>query len=215
MKKLLVFSFWLTSTVVTLSSSVWLYGVFDQTRQASALLKQQAQVLGASIEYRQPHLAYAALPNVITELRTAIKAKDARPVVIENYLKHYQSPMASYGEFIVTKANELGSQFGIDATYLAYLTIAIAQNESNLGKKMPDGCHNAWGYGIHSAGTLCFESWEEGITRFMTGVAEDFIAGRGLETPEEIMTRYTPHSPNGAWAKGVNQFLNDLYEGNL
>src|SRR3989338_8846681 len=116
MKKLLIFSFWLTSTMVTLSSSLWLYVVFDQTRQASALLKQQVQVLGVAIEKRQPRLAYAALPNVVSELRTAIKAKDARPVVIENYLKRYQSPMAGSGEFIVTKAHELGSQFGIDQT---------------------------------------------------------------------------------------------------
>jgi hypothetical protein len=215
MKRLLIFSFWLASTLTTLGSSVWLFTTLDQTIQGSALVKQEAKVLGAAVEYRQPYLAYAAIPEVVTELKTAMKTKDARPVVIENYLRRYQSPMVGFGAYIVTKAQELGQQYSVDPTYLAYLTIAIAQNESNLGKKMPDNCHNAWGYGIHSAGTLCFENWEEGISRFMTGVAEDFIAERGLETPEEIMTRYTPHSPNGAWARGVNQFLNDLYEGRL
>lgn len=161
----------------------------------------------------EPQLAYAAIPDVVTELRTAFKSADARSVIIEQYLTRYQSPMVGMGQFIVEKSDEIGSTLNVDPTYLAFLTIAIAQNESNLGKKMPPNCHNAWGYGIHSEGTLCFSNWEDGITRFMSGVAEDFIAKRGLETPEEIMTRYTPHSPNGAWAKSVNQFLDDLYEG--
>ena len=33
---------------------------------------------------------------------------------------------------------------------------------------------------------------------------------KGLVTPELIMTKYTPSSPNGAWAKAVNQFMNEI-----
>lgn len=217
MKRFFFLSFWYIATLATLTITIWTFGIVNTTNQGSALLRQQAQILGASTKWQDktPQLAYAALPDAVTELRTALKVKDARPFVIENYLTRYDSPMAGMGGFIMNKAQELGTTYSIDPTYLAYLTIAIAQNESNLGKKMPEDCYNAWGYGIHSAGTLCFSSWEEGITRFMTGVAEDFMVKRGLETPEEIMTRYTPHSPNGAWAKGVNQFLNDLYDGKL
>jgi len=137
---------------------------------------------------------------------------DDYPLIINNYLAKYQSPMTGMGEFIVAKAEELGNRLPVDPTYLAFLTIAVGQNESNLGKKMPPNCFNAWGYGIHSSGTLCFKNWEEGITKFMTGVAENYITKRGLDTPEEMMTMYTPHSPNGAWAKGVKQFMEDLKE---
>lgn len=213
MKHFLIVSTWFSVSITTLLTSLWVYS------HTNSLIKKlpeptQSAVLGASVT-AQPHLAYAAIPDVVTELRTAIKSADARAVVIEKYLSRYQSPMIGMGSFIVVKSDELGDNYNVDPTYLAYLTIAIAQNESNLGKRMPPNCHNAWGYGIHSDGTLCFDSWEEGISRFMNGVAEDFIAKRGLETPEEIMTRYTPHSPNGAWAKSVSQFLDDLYEGSL
>lgn len=214
MRSILIVSSWFVAAMTALGVSLWTYSWLGATGTASAA-NRPAQVLGEAVakppaEYLA---AYAAVPDEVTELKTAVKAKDARPVVVENYLTKYKSPMAGQGEFIVTKAEDLGKRFGVDSTYLSYLTIAIAQNESNLGKKMPANCHNAWGYGIHSAGTLCFGSWEEGITRFMTGVAEDFIAKRGLETPEQIMTRYTPHSPNGVWAKSVKSFLEDLYEG--
>ena len=210
MKSLLIVSSWFVAAITALGVSLWTYSWLGAMGTVSAV----PQVLGESVDRPAEYLAaYAAVPDEITELKTAVKAKDARPVVVENYLTKFKSPMAGQGQFIVSKAEELGNKFEIDPTYLSYLTIAIAQNESNLGKKMPPDCHNAWGYGIHSAGTLCFGSWEEGITRFMTGVAEDFIAKRGLETPEEIMTRYTPHSPNGAWAKSVKSFLEDLYQG--
>ena len=211
MKSLLIVSSWFVAAITALGVSLWTYSWLGAMGTASAA----TQVLGESVA-RPPAeylAAYAAVPDEVAELKTAVKSKDARPVVVENYLTKYKSPMSGQGQFIVAKAEELGNKFEIDPTYLSYLTIAIAQNESNLGKKMPPNCHNAWGYGIHSAGTLCFGNWEEGITRFMTGVAEDFIAKRGLETPEQIMTRYTPHSPTGVWAKSVKSFLEDLYEG--
>lgn len=214
MKSILIVSSWFVAAITALGVSLWTYSRLG-SMEAAAPRSKTAMVLGESVSQPPAEYlaAYAAVPDEVTELTTAVKAKDARPVVVENYLTKYKSPMAGQGQFIITKAEELGRQFEIDSTYLSYLTIAIAQNESNLGKKMPPNCHNAWGYGIHSAGTLCFATWEEGITKFMTGVAEDFISKRGLETPEQIMTRYTPHSPNGVWAKSVKSFLEDLYEG--
>lgn len=211
MKNFLIVFSWFAISFTTLLVSLWSYNLASAPKPTAVAELNPASF--AAKQARQPHLAYASIPNSLTELKTAISAKDARPLVIENYLKRYNSPMSGNGNFIVKKAEELGKANSIDPTYLAFLTIAIGQNESNLGKRMPPDCHNAWGYGIHSAGTLCFANWEEGISRFMKGVAEDFIAKRGLETPEEIMTRYTPYSPNGAWAKGVNQFLTELYEG--
>lgn len=215
MKHFLIVSSWFATSLTTLLVSLWAYSLVEATTQKSTALHQETQVLGAADEQRQPYLAYAAIPQSVTELKTALKTKDARPLIVRNYLEHFESPMIGSEEFIIQKADQLGATYSIDSTYLAFLTIAIAQNESNLGKRMPPDCYNAWGYGIHSSGTLCFESWEQGIEKFMTGVAKDFIAGRGLQTPEEIMTRYTPHSPNGAWAKGVKQFLEELYSGEL
>ena len=130
--------------------------------------------------------------------------EDARPLLINKYLKSYNSPMAGLGEYIVKTADH----FDVDP----YLVVAIAQQESNLGKLMPPNCHNAWGWGIHSAGTLCFDSWNEGINTFISGLAENYLA-YGLKTPEQIMTKYNATSPGGAWAKGVSQFLDELQHG--
>lgn len=221
MKSLFIVTTWLATTCTTLLISLWAYSMITSAQEGGVLLRQkalrfggQAQVLGTS-NVNKPRLAYAALPNIVSELKTTIKTQDARPVIIENYFRRYNSPMIGNGGYIVKKADDLGSAHHIDSTYLAYLTIAIAQNESNLGKLMPPDCYNAWGYGIHSKGTLCFSNWQEGIDTMMTGVATDYIAKRGLDTPEEMMTRYTPQSPNGAWAKAINQFLDDLYTGTL
>lgn len=213
MKRLFILTTWFATTFITLGISLQTYAFLDKTTLQLRAGTEQKKLQQTKI---QPSLAYASIPDIVTELRTAVGTKDARALAIERYLKSYASPMIGTGEFIVQKADVLGAKNEIDPTYLSYLTVAIAQNESNLGKRMPSSdCYNAWGYGIHSTGTLCFKNWEEGISRFMTGVAEDFINKRGLETPEQIMTRYTPTSPNGAWAKGVNQFLDELYHGNF
>lgn len=207
MKKISIVVGWAVLTVMTLSVSVWSYAF---------LYGSKTRVLGVNTESGgQVLTAYAAIPDTISELETLAVTKDARPVIVENYFKRWNSPMAGWGKFIVDKSEELGKQYSLDSTYLAYLTVAIAQQEGNLGKKIPGNCYNTWGYGIHSEGTLCFSGWEEGINRFMNGIVKNYMADRKLLTPEQIMTRYTPNSPEGSWAKGVNQFLADLYSGKL
>lgn len=152
-------------------------------------------------------LAYNTQSGNLPSIELTAGINDARVIIIERYFARYGSPAKGYGQLIVSTADKLAEQYGIDATHLAYITIAIGQQESNLGKKMPPNCHNMWGWGIHSAGTLCFDNWEEGIVTFMSGLAESYMHKRGLITPDEIMTVYIPHSPGGAWARNVNFFL--------
>jgi hypothetical protein len=149
---------------------------------------------------------FAALPKTVFEIKTALATEDARPLVINRYFRRYGSPMEGMGDYIVKTSDH----FGVDP----YLVVAIAQQESNLGKITPPSCYNAWGWGIHTAGTLCFDSWQEGVNTFIAGISEKYLA-YGLKTPEEIMTRYNATSPGGAWAKGVNQFLVELETGNF
>lgn len=146
---------------------------------------------------------FAALPESSGEVLGTFSSSDARPVIIKNYLEHYYSPMSPYANLIVS----VSDKYGIDWRLL----VAIAQQESNLGKKIPENSYNAWGWGIHSEGTLHFSSWQEGIETVAKGIKEDYI-NKGYITPEEIMSKYTPSS-NGSWAYGVNQFLNELEAG--
>ena len=93
-----------------------------------------------------------------------------------------------------------------------FLLVAIAQCESNLGKKMPPECYNPFGWGIHSAGTLCFTDWKEGFERVSQGLREKYL-DKGLTDPHEIMLKYNLNSvqnAGGSWAKCVEKFLAEI-----
>ncbi|MBU2592709.1 MAG: hypothetical protein ABH867_02165 [Patescibacteria group bacterium] len=125
---------------------------------------------------------------------------DARPILIERYLSAYNSPLAEFSELIFDSSQ----QYGLDYR----LTTAIAQQESNLCKKSPPNCFNCWGVGIHSRGTMCFDSYPEAIIWVAKYLRQEYL-DKGLETPEEIMSKYCPLS-NGSWAVGVKQFMAEL-----
>ena len=186
---------WFPAACISLVVSIFSYTAISGTPGFHSLIRQ---------EVSQP-FAFAALPRVAFEIKTALATEDARPLVINHYLKSYGSPMEGMGDYIVQTADK----YNVDP----YLVVAIAQQESNLGKITPPDCYNAWGWGIHTAGTLCFGSWKEGIDTFTSGLSQKYLA-YGLHTPEEIMTKYNPSSPGGAWANGVNQFLTELQTGN-
>ncbi len=198
MKSFLKVLLWFPLTLITLVLSITTYSHISLTRGIHGLIRQEVT------DFKSQGVTFAALPRVAFEIRTALAKEDARPLLINKYFAHYDSPMAGMGDYIV----KVSDRFNLDP----YLVVAIAQQESNLGKLMPPDCHNAWGWGIHSAGTLCFDSWNEGINTFVSGLAEKYVA-YGLKTPDEIMTKYNPTSPGGAWAKGVNQFLEELRAG--
>lgn len=178
--------------------TIFLFTLYSSTRGEPGLIRQEIS------HFKDSPITFASLPKIALEIKAAFATQDARPLVIQKYMKHYGSPMESYARYIVDVADAHNVN--------PYLVVAIAQQESNLGKLMPPNCHNAWGWGIHTAGTLCFDNWEEGINTFISGLAESYLA-YGLHTPEEIMTKYNSTSPDGAWAKGVSQFLADLNSG--
>jgi hypothetical protein len=191
---------WFPATVLCLVFSLISYSRISATTNFHGLLRQEFSDL------QHNSLTFAALPRTVFEIKTALATEDARPLVINRYFKRYGSPMEGMGDYIVKTADH----FNVDP----YLVVAIAQQESNLGKITPPSCYNAWGWGIHTAGTLCFDSWQEGINTFTEGLSEKYLA-YGLHTPEEIMTRYNATSPGGSWAKGVSQFLNELQTGDF
>lgn len=133
-------------------------------------------------------------------IRTNVVVADARPVLIRDYLRKYRSPLVPYADLIFATSQKYGLDYR--------LLIAIAQQESNLCKKIPPGSHNCWGWGIHSRGTLKFSSYPEAIEEVARGLKEEYI-DKGLTTPEEIMRKYTPLS-DGSWAFGVRQFMQEL-----
>ena len=144
---------------------------------------------------------YASLPSEFPKISDNVEVADARPELVYQYLKRYNSPLVDLSNFLVEQADINGLDYR--------LIPAIAQQESNLCKIIPPKTYNCWGWGIHSKGTLGFNSYEEAIETVMKGIKKEYI-DKGLTTPDTIWTKYTPGSPNGAWAKGVNQFMADM-----
>src|SRR4030067_898330 len=99
------------------------------------------------------------------------------------------SPLVPYTDFIL----ETSEKYGLDWRLLT----AISGNESLFGRVTPPDCYNAWGWGIHSRGTLCFSNWEEGIETVARGIKKNYI-DQGLVTVDQIMLKYAPVSVRNA-----------------
>ncbi|MEI6690599.1 MAG: hypothetical protein WCL07_02500 [bacterium] len=199
MKNLIKVFLWYPTTILMITGLYFAFNSNLGKQSAPHLVRQSIDTVT-----KNKSILFAAIPLASLDIKSAIASEDARPIIIERYLRHYSSPMLTYSGKIVGTADK----YGVDP----YLVVAIAQQESNLGKITPPSCHNAWGWGIHSAGTLCFDNWDEGIETFTRGLSDKYIA-YGLQTPEEIMTKYNATSPGGAWSKGVSQFLDELRSG--
>lgn len=181
-----------TITPITLGVSLFAILTLDKQKSITEVSKNQVNT-GVKV--------YASLPNEFPKVLGVAEFADARPELIRQYLARYNSPIVHMADYLVAKADE----YGLDYRLLP----AIAQQESNLCKIIPPETYNCWGWGIHSRGTLGFESYEEAIDTVMTGLKKEYI-DKGLTTPDTIWKKYTPGSPDGAWAKGVNKFMSDM-----
>jgi len=145
-------------------------------------------------------VAFAALPSAENVLGDSIISKDARVEMVRQFFAKYESPLEPFASNIVENAD----RYGLDYRLLP----AIAMQESNLCQKIIVDSYNCWGFGIYGKKVTRFESYPEAIDTVTKTLANNYIAG-GLNTPEEIMKKYTP-SNNGSWAYSVNYFMNLL-----
>jgi hypothetical protein len=108
-------------------------------------------------------------------------------------------PYDHYGRFLVDLADEYNLDFR--------LLPAIAMRESNLCKNTHSGApHNCLGFGIHSEGTLDFDSYESGFERAAKEIRAYYV-DQGRITTEMVGQKYAT-SPT--WADGVNQFMAEM-----
>lgn len=149
------------------------------------------------------NLAYNEESYLSPALQSQFITSDARPLIIRNYLRQFGSPLETHARLIV----QISDKYSLDYRLL----VAIAQQESNLCKKIPVGSYNCWGYGIYGNQTIRFDNYPQALETVAKALKRDYI-DHGLTTPEKIMAKYTPPSVDigGPWAKGVSQFLVDL-----
>lgn len=194
MKKLIYILTFFTITPITILTSLFSLHVLSTSQ--SHLVEKTARVGVPSYGSR----VYASLPGSVGQVAGAATTADARLEIIRQYLEKYNSPLLPHAQDLV----EVAEIYGLDFRFL----VAIAQQESNLCKKIPEDSFNCWGWGIHSRGTLKFQSYREAMEKVAKGIREEYL-DKGYTTPEEIMRKYTPLSP-GTWAAGVQQFLEEM-----
>ena len=198
-KKLVHLAIFFIVTPITLATSLFSLTVLSNQPQKAELVAE-AELLNAIQAPQYGTKVFGALPDPLGKVGGAAVAADAREEILRQYLIKWESPLEPYTRDII----EVSEMYNLDFRLL----VAIAQQESNVCKKIPPGGHNCWGWGIHSRGTLGFESYREAMETVAKGIREEYL-DKGYTTPEEIMSKYTPSSP-GTWAKGVNQFLGQM-----
>lgn len=200
MRNLLYILTFFTITPLTLATTLFAATVISKQPKLPELVSPQTQSLNALASPRYGSQVFAALPDSVGRVEGTATAADARVEIIRQYLENYKSPLVSYAHNII----EISEKYELDFRLL----VAIAQQESNLCKKIPADSYNCWGWGIHERGTLGFSSYPEALETVAQGLREEYI-NKGYVTPEQIMKKYTPASP-GSWAAGVNQFLQQM-----
>lgn len=149
---------------------------------------------------KNPRVAFAALPIASGTLKINIISQDARLVAVKDFFKKYHSDLLPYADEVINSADKYSLDFR--------LIPAIAMQESGGCKNAPKDSYNCWGFGIYAKKVTKFANYYEAIDTVTKTLAKQYKA-MGLETPEQIMTRYTPGS-DGSWAKGVNHFMDQL-----
>lgn len=145
-------------------------------------------------------LAYAALPTIDSNFSAEIITTDGRVEAIRQFLASYESPLEPYAKNIVEDADKYGLNFR--------LLPAIAMQESGLCAKAPEDSFNCWGFGIYGGKITRFGSYPEAINTVTRTLATKY-KDKGLVTPEQIVTIYTP-SDDGDWSFSVNHFMQEL-----
>jgi len=186
-------------TVTPITLAISLFSLFSF--KGSAIAKSSVVQKNLAVSQYSGVQVYASLPPQLPSVSDQIGVMDARPEIIKQYLKYYDSPLTPYSDFIVQTA---------DKYKLDYRLIpAIAQQESNLCKVIPPDSYNCWGWGINSQSNLGFDSFQDGIETVSKGLRTEYL-DKGYGSIEEIMSKYNPISPGGAWARGVSEFMDQM-----
>jgi hypothetical protein len=184
--------FFLTASFLTIAPIIFVLGL---------ILILTIYTQNAHLSTNNQAATYAALPSTQNVLGASISEIDGSSAEkIRQFLANYNSPLEPYAIDIINSADE----YGLDRRLL----VAIAMQESGLCKVIPVGSNNCWGFGIYTGHVTRFADYKEGIYTVSKALATRYKK-KGLVTPEQIMTMYTPSS-NGSWAIGVNRTMGKL-----
>lgn len=192
--KLIVLATFVLATPVALVASIVSLFIISENSQESARLASQSRATA--------HVFAAQPPTSAQVMSGTVLASDVRVSLLERYMRRNNSELTAFAEKIVLTADKYGLDYR--------LLVAIAQKESGLCRVIPDESHNCWGWGIHSKGTLKFDSYNTAIETVSKGLKEKYI-DMGYTTPDLIMKKYA-HPDSTTWADGVNMYMERIVE---
>lgn len=143
------------------------------------------------------------LPATPTLLPEKISpSEDIRVSALKKFFSGIDSPLYAESETLVKEA---------DLNNLDYRLIpAISMQESNGCKKIPEGSHNCWGYGIYGKKITKFDSLQTAIEK-VAKTLKDSYQDNGLTNATLVEDKWTPQS-EGEWSYGVNTYLGKIRE---
>ena len=206
-KKLILLSilYLLVSNLGLRANSWMVQNTTENTTPISGIIDTDATELVTTPE--NPYI-FAALPVYQQEIKTSLQTADARPEIIRQYLHKFESPLEPHSDLIV----QLSDQYSFDYRWM----VAIAQQESNLCKHIPENSFNCWGWGIYPEPgnpevlkVTRFDNYEDALRRIAPQFTKIFLKGEHSRDPAEVMKTYTPPS-DGSWANGVSTFFSHL-----
>lgn len=187
---------WFPTTLTTIALAAFLLlSTTNASGREKVIPTYQGENLGVN-EYQ----LYAAIPEVLENFTENIKTGDARGEIVRKFLEMHNSPLVPYSQLLVKTADTYNLDFR--------LLPAIAMQESNLCKKMPEESYNCWGFGIYGDKVTRFSSFEEAIETVAKTIRSKYV-DKGHLTIEEIQAKYTPAS-RGSWARSVEHFMNQM-----
>jgi|SRR3989344_1711065 len=188
-KILLLASFFAFAPILIFASILYLLFLAYHQKDTSVLSQNSTN-----------RVAFAALPSAENVLWDQITAMDSRVEIVRQFFEKYKSPLEPFAQSVIDAADQYDLDFR--------LIPAIAMQESNLCHKIILESYNCWGFGIYGKKVTRFTSYPEAIETVTKTLAKNYKQ-KGLETAEEIMSKYTPSS-NGSWADSVNYFMDQL-----
>lgn len=178
--------------------------LIDKTFAYSNTRKDFAQVLGEISDKKNSSKNYQFTASYKADLSdgytTEIKPGDARAANLKAFFRKHNSSLYDYADKIV----DVSDKYKFDYRLLP----AIAMQESNLCRVIPENSFNCWGWGIYGTTVTRFDSYDDAIETVGKGIKDNYI-DKGLVTASAIMNKYTPSS-KGSWQYGVNTFLKAL-----
>jgi len=200
MHRLLLMIVWFPAVLATLIISL----IYLHIHYSASAYQAPVQRIAAADSHDATYNKFLdKIPQVLGLSTTSLSAQDARPALVAQFLKKYNSPLIPYAQLLVDKADKYGLDYA--------LIPAMAMQESNLCQKIPDNSHNCWGFGIYGNKVMKFNSYEEAIEAVAKTLKEKYIED-SLTNPDLIMSRWTPSS-NGSWSFAVNTFMQDIKQG--